>query len=78
MEKFYINGLEVKLNSVYPMTGIARLIFISNKNIDVYGYRIKEFSHSIKVLLIIFYFAFVLIFLWFTFYCYLNIKKKIN
>ena len=74
IDKFNIGELEVNQSSIYPMTGIARLIFISNNNIDVYSKEIKKFSDSIKVLLIILYIVLVSIFLWLTFYCHSNIK----
>ena len=74
IDKFNIGELEVNQSSIYPMTGIARLIFISNNNIDVYSKEIKKFSDSIKVLLVILYIVLVSIFLWLTFYCHSNIK----
>ena len=55
IDKFNIGELEVNQSSIYPMTGIARLIFISNNNIDIYSKEIKKFSNSIKVLLVILY-----------------------
>ena len=56
------------------MTGIARLVFISNNNIDIYSKKIKKFSDSIRVLLIILYTTLISIFVWLIFYCHLNIK----
>tara|TARA_B100001250_G_C19798780_1_gene789995 strand:- start:366 stop:1874 length:1509 start_codon:yes stop_codon:yes gene_type:complete len=74
IDNFYIEELEIKQSSIYPMTGIARLIFISNNNIDIYSKKIKKFSDSIKVLLIIIYTGLVSILLWFIIYCHFNIK----
>ncbi len=75
IEKFDISGQQLKLNSIYPMSGIARLIFISNKNINIYSEKIKNFSDSIKLLLTILYLVSASILVGFIFYCHSNIKK---
>ena len=74
IDRININELEINQSSVYPMTGIARLVFISNNNIDIYSKKIKKFSDSIRVLLIILYTTLISIFVWLIFYCHLNIK----
>ena len=66
----------IDLNNIYPMTGIGRLIFISNQNIILYGDNLKKFSDSIKLILIILYIITAVIFLYFVFISFINLKKS--
>ncbi len=70
-----INNNNINLNNIYPMTGIGRLIFISNQNIDLYGNNLKKFSDSFKLIFKIIYFLISVIFLIFIFLSYFNLKK---
>ena len=70
-----INDTNINLNNIYPMTGIARLIFISNQNINLYGNNLKKFSDVFKFIFKIIYFLLAIIFLIFIFLSYYNLRK---
>ena len=70
-----INDTHINLNNIYPMTGIARLIFISNQNINLYGNNLKKFSDVFKFIFKIIYFLLAIIFLIFIFLSYYNLRK---
>ena len=65
----------IELNKIYPMTGIGRLIFISNQNITLYGNNLKNFADSVKLILIFLYIIVASIFLYFISLSYINLRK---
>ena len=75
-----IESHKIELNTIYPMTGLARLIFISNNKIIIYGKKLKEFSDKNKIYFVSLYFLISLIYLFLIFFCFFNLvyqnKKK--
>jgi len=80
IEELSIANHTIQLNSVYPMTGLARLIYISNNKIKIYGEKITEFSDKNKNYFFSLYFLILFIYFFFIFFCYFNLvyrsKKK--
>ena len=42
------NNQKLELSSIYPMTGIARVIYIGNNKLDIYGKKLMNFQISLK------------------------------
>jgi len=67
--------LILETNFIFPQTGIGRLIYINNKNIDS-GYQfINKFANEFNIHLKIFYYSTIFIFLIFYFICFLKVLK---
>ena len=51
----YFNNQKIELSDIYPMTGIARVIYIGNNKLKIYGKKINELANNYKKILIFFY-----------------------
>lgn len=60
-----ISDYIMKVSSIYPMTGLARLIFIKNNNLTLYGKNIFSYVNKFYFYILIFY-SFLLILLIFS------------
>ena len=76
----YFNNQKIELSDIYPMTGIARVIYIGNNKLEIYGKKINEFANNYKKILIFFYALLASVYIFLIIYCYYNlislIKKK--
>ena len=76
----YFNNQEIELNDIYPMTGIARVIYIGNNKLEIYGKKINEFANNFEKILIFFYVLIASVYIFLIIYSYYNlislIKKK--
>jgi hypothetical protein len=72
-----ISNYTVKVSDIYPMTAFARLIFIKNSNLKLYGNNIFLYSNKFYLYILIFYSLFLicLIFLIFLSFIY-SIKRS--
>ena len=72
-----ISNYTVKVSDIYPMTALARLIFIKNSNLKLYGNNIFLYSNKFYFYILIFYSLFLisLIFLIFLSFMYSNKKS---
>ena len=74
------NNQKLELSSIYPMTGIARVIYIGNNKLDIYGKKINEFSNKFKIILSFLYSLIASTYILMIIFCYYNlislIKKK--
>jgi hypothetical protein len=72
-----ISNYTVKVSNIYPMTAFARLIFIKNSNLKLYGNNIFLYSNKFYLYILIFYSLFLicLIFLIFLSFIY-SIKRS--
>ena len=76
----YFNNQEIELSDIYPMTGIARVIYIGNNKLEIYGKKINEFANNFEKILIFFYVLIASVYIFLIIYSYYNlislIKKK--
>ena len=70
-----LNSLNFELESVYPMTGLARIIYIGNKNIDIYGKKINQMSVKFKSILKLIYFFIVVSYIFFLLKSYFHLTN---
>jgi len=75
METIKIDNVKGKIKSIYPMTGIARIIFISNNDINILGNKFKTFLNYFRFILIFIYYIVTIIFICLIFFSYKNLKN---
>jgi len=70
-----IDNVRAKIKSIYPMTGIARIIFISNNDINILDNRFKTFLNDFKFILVFIYYTIAMSFICSIFISYKYLKN---
>ena len=75
-DNLIISNYTVKVSDIYPMTGFARLIFIKNTNLNLFGNNVFLLSNKFYLYILIFYILFIMSLIFSIFLSFMYSNKR--